>query len=113
MFDSMTMTRMYFGCSFSQEENRVYVSGGWGTTTLVEYLDLDTWHWTRIANLKHGRDGHQMGIIGGKLTVFGGVGHDYIYKDSVEQYDVDMDVWEEVGPMQAARYTMGIAGVSC
>lgn len=79
VFDSMTMSRMYFGCSFSQEENRVYVSGGWGTTTLVEYLDLDTWQWTRIANLRNGRDGHQMGIIGGKLTVFGGAGHDYEY----------------------------------
>jgi hypothetical protein len=113
IFVYMTMPRMYFGCSFSEEENRVYVSGGSGTTTLVEYLDLATREWTRIANMNDGRDSHQMGIIGGKLTVFGGVGHDYIYKDSVEQYNASEDIWEDVEPLQAARSSMGMVELSC
>ena len=113
VFGSMTMTRMYFGCSFSEEENRVYVSGGWGTTSLVEYLDLNTQEWTRIANLNIGRDGHQMEIIGGKLTVFGGSGHDYNYIDSVEQYQARENTWEMVESMQAARYSMGMVPLTC
>ena len=42
LFESMTMPTIFFGCSFSQSENRVYVSGGWGTSSLVEYLDNAT-----------------------------------------------------------------------
>lgn len=113
LLGSMTMPRMYFGCAFSREENRVYVSGGFGTTSLVEYLDLDSLEWKRVANLKIGRNGHQMGMIGGKLTVFGGSGNDNEYTDSVEQYQPSQDTWEMVESMQAARYSMGMVALDC
>ena len=54
-----------------------------------------------------------MGFIGDKLTVFGGSDSAYNYQDSVEQYDATENVWEVVEPMQAARYTMGMAGIAC
>jgi len=109
----MTMTRQYFGCSYVKEENRVYVSGGWGTTCLVEYLDLSSWQWKRVANLNVCRDSHQMETISGKLTVFGGVGHDYVYKNSVEQYDFGRNIWEEVKPMQVHRSSMATTVINC
>ena len=113
MIEGMTRPRMYVGCTFNPEENRVYVSGGLGTSTLVEYLDLETWEWTKIANLNTGRDGHQMGFIEGKLTVLGGAGHDYDYINSVEQYQPDEDTWETVKSMETARYNMGMVTLNC
>ena len=80
---------------------------------MVEYLDIATWEWTRIANLNNGRNGHQMGFIGDKLTLFGGSDSAYDYQDSVEQYDATENVWEVVEPMKTARYTMGMAGEAC
>ena len=110
--EEMTMPRMYFGCSYDEEENRVYVSGGQGTSSLVEYLDITTGKWTRIANMDLGRDGHKMGKIGGKLTVWGG-SHNYEYTNTVEQYANEENVWETVENLQTARYDMAMVEVAC
>jgi len=110
---SMTMLRRYFGCTFNAAENRVYVSGGSGTSGLAEYLDLDTKEWSRIGNLNHGRDTHKMEFIDGKLTVFGGSDKNYEYMSSVEEYDTMSNTWVEVQPMQVHRYSMAVVPVYC
>jgi hypothetical protein len=70
---SMLEPHSYCVCHYVKEANKVYVYGGY-TSTLVEYLDLDTMLWHKsvytlpvpvVAGSAFGMDHGFMGLIGG------------------------------------------------
>ena len=64
--------------------------------------------WEAVAPLATARQGHGVGVLGGKLYAVGGqsVG---VSLSSVERYDPAVDVWEAVAPMASERDNCGVA----
>ncbi|KAK1574359.1 kelch domain-containing protein [Colletotrichum navitas] len=96
--------------------SRFYVLGGrlrgqYNVKDTVFVLDVDDMEagWvTRWVRMPTARGGVVGGNFGGKVYVFGGEGNtaegsDGMF-DNVEVYDVELDTWQELGPMRLPRH---------
>jgi len=74
-FGNTTTQKYFFGCTYDEIDNTVYVSGGGngrdGNNAIFEMFDLNTKIWTRLPDLRTPRVYHGMEIIDGKITVVG------------------------------------------
>jgi len=86
--------------------NTIIVSGGvTGSSGInqVWELDLQTDKWKPLPSLQQPRSGHVMGLLGGRLHVFGGYGGER----SVEVLNTSTDTWEVVEPGLEGRLEYG------
>ena len=88
----MLIKRKDHACAFVKidEEKGVLVSGGVDAEDnlldSVEFYSLESQQWTELSPLKRARTEHGMAMIGGLVTVIGGV-KDTEFLDSVEVFD--------------------------
>ncbi|KAK1993975.1 kelch domain-containing protein [Colletotrichum falcatum] len=96
--------------------SRFYVLGGrlrgqYNVKDTVFVLDVDDMEagWaTRGARMPTARGGVVGGNVGGRVYIFGGEGNTAEGSggvfDNVEVYDVELDMWQELGPMRLPRH---------
>ena len=90
--EGMNIERKDHACAFVKikDDQGVLVSGGVdeqdNLLDSVEFYNLQTQTWTELAPLKNARTEHGMAMIGGLVTVIGGV-KDTEFLDSVEVFD--------------------------
>ena len=88
----MNIERKDHACAFVRikDDQGVLVSGGVdeqdNLLDSVEFYNLKTQNWIELAPLKNARTEHGMAMIGGLVTVIGGV-KDTEFLDSVEVFD--------------------------
>lgn len=119
-FGNTTTEKYFFGCTFDEGKNVVYVSGGGngrdGNNNIFEMLDLKTKVWTRLPDLRTPRVYHGMEIIDGKITVIGGFYDGNSRKNSltaIEQYDPDNFQWTLVGDISVPRDEFAMVALKC
>lgn len=86
--------------------SRLYVIGGFGTTTnvpvaRVHVYDLATRRWHEAAPLPRPRGGHAAAVLGGRLHVIGGGNSESTLADHAA-YDPVADRWTELAPLPRA-----------
>ena len=88
-------------------DGRIYVIGGFGTTTNVatadvHVYDLATRTWSDAAPLPAARGGHAAVVLDGKIHVVGG-GNDVSTLDLHSVYDPARNGWTEAAPLPQAK----------
>jgi N-acetylneuraminic acid mutarotase len=88
-------------------DGRIYVLGGFGTTTNVPTANVRTYdiasrRWGTAAPLPEPRGGHAAVVLAGKIHVLGG-GNDVETLALHSVYDPATDRWSEAAPLKRAR----------
>lgn len=88
-------------------DGRIYVIGGFGTTTNVasadvHVYDLGTRTWSKAAPLPAARGGHAAAVLDGKIHVVGG-GNDVSTLALHSVYDPATDRWTEAAPLRRSK----------
>ncbi|MEZ4749232.1 MAG: kelch repeat-containing protein [Bdellovibrionota bacterium] len=99
--------------------DRIYIAGGHqgnehtyppeSFLAHVEYFDLKTGKWNRVAPRKNPCHGFELAAYGKYLYAFGGFAYSKDHKpawkslDTIERYDTETDEWVEVGKLPRPR----------
>lgn len=112
----MSVTRFRFAAAVLN--GKIYAVGGQGPQGILDTAEVYNPalnRWSPIASMHSHRETHAVGVVDGKLYVFGGTGAGYDCGgdlDLAEVYDPESDMWSQVVSMQVPRSFLAAGVIS-